>query len=89
MLIYSNPAKSRVLPHLTLSPCFLRLEFPDELDDCTVTVLVGVLGSEIGDLVLCSHKDDVILPSSTNSCTKKYLIAMCFAPGLYVMLPVS
>ena len=47
-------------------------------------VLVGVLGSEIGDLVLCFHKWMIIIPSSTNPCTKKYLSAMFFARGLYV-----
>ena len=41
-----------------LSLCILRLEFPDELDEGTVMVLIGVLGSEIGNLVLCFHKVD-------------------------------
>ena len=41
-----------------LSPCLLRLEFPDFLAEGTVTMLVGVLGYEIGDLVLCFHKVD-------------------------------
>ena len=58
MLKYSNPAWSRVLPCLTLYPCLLRLEFADELDEGTATVLVGVLGSEIGDLILCIYKVD-------------------------------
>ena len=40
------------------SPYLLRLEFPDELDEGMVTVLVGVLSSEIGDLVLCLHDVD-------------------------------
>ena len=53
-----NPAYGRVLPCLTLSPNRLRLEFPDELDEGTVTVLVGVLGPEIVDLVSCFHKVD-------------------------------
>ena len=51
--------KSRVEPCPTTSNAislFLRLEFPDELDEGTVSVLAGVLGCEIGDLVLCFHK---------------------------------
>ena len=41
-----------------LVPCLLRFEFHGELDEGTVTVLVGVFGSEIGDLVLCFHEVD-------------------------------
>ena len=44
-----------------LSFCLLRLKFPDELDEGTVTVLVGVLGSEISDLVLYFQKVDDVL----------------------------
>ena len=71
-----------------LSPRLLRLEFPDELDEGMVTVLVDVLASEIDDLILCSQRM-VILPSFTNSCAKKYLSAICFARGLYVRLPAT
>ena len=41
-----------------LSPCLLPLELPGEFDEDTVTGLVGVLGFEVGDLVLCSYKVD-------------------------------